>query len=148
MNSDATALDSAISTLRQYYGTRLDGPRERTEAQMRHTLKQQMGLDEAAAGRVLQELTQTGHLTYVGSTPDGPLPRNAGTGPVISMPSTATADSGTPLITTASPDLLIGVSNEAGSDVGNIAAEVAPEEGTVDEGQVTATGGHWRIGET
>jgi hypothetical protein len=147
MDSDVTTLDNALAVLQRYYGKRLDGSRERTEAQMRHTLRQQMGMDEATAAHVLQQLTVMGRLVYVGGAPGGPLPVAGSTGPVISMPLTQSADGGKPLITAASPSLVMGVVDDAGGDVGEIVdsdVEGAPEPGI--SGEVDGGNGYWRIG--
>jgi hypothetical protein len=131
MDSDATALQNALAVLRQDYGQRLAGPRRATEARMRHTLEQRMGLDELMADRVVKKLYETGQLAYIGSADSGTEPGTSTTGPVISMPNTQSADGGTPFRTTASPALIMGVVNDPGggdvpaAPLGADAADVA-----------------------
>ena len=86
MDTDATALENALTVLRQDYGERLAGPLQAGEARMRHTLEQRMNLDELTADRVVKKLSQTGRLAYVGSVDSGTEPGTSTTGPVISMP--------------------------------------------------------------
>ncbi len=113
MDSDATALQNALAVLRGQYGAQLAGPRQGTEAQMRHTLEQQMGLDELTADRMVKKLYETGKLVYMGSADQGTEPGTSTTGPVISMPLTPTS-SGEPLITTADPALVMGTVRDPG----------------------------------
>src|SRR4051812_13824492 len=101
MDNDATTLQNALTVLRQQYGEQLAGPRRSTEAQMRHTLEKQMGLDELTADRVVKKLYETGRLVYMGEQDTGTEPGTSTTGPVISMPNTQSADGGMPLRTTA-----------------------------------------------
>ena len=152
MDSEATTLQSALDVLRRQYGQRLTGPQQHTEAQMRHTLKQEMGMDAATAERILKQLTVTGRLVYVGSAEGGPLPIPDGTGPVISMPLTQSADGGAPLITAASPALIMGIVDKPGGDVGDVVesnAEEGPGSATVGDYEDVGgerTQGYWRIG--
>jgi hypothetical protein len=122
MDSDATALRQALGVLRQQYGDRLAGPQKRTQAEMRHTLQAQMGLDELTADSIVIKLRDTGRLSYVGSAEVGTEPGTTATGPVISEPLTQSGDGGAPLITTASPAMIMGVAQEEG---GNVAGDVA-----------------------
>ena len=160
MDSDATALQNALAVLRQYHGERLAGSRGSTEAQMRHTLVQQLGVDELTAGRVLKKLYETGRLVYVGSTArsstpgtgtdDDAEPDTTATGPVISMPLTQSADTGAPLVTSASPAMVMGIVDDRGGDVSQIVdtEDVAP--GPIASGEGAKEGdhtqGYWRIG--
>jgi hypothetical protein len=123
MDNDATALQNALAVLRRQHGEHLSGPRRATEAQMRQTLQQQMGVDDLTADRVVKKLHQTGRLAYVGGADVGTEPGTTDTGPVISMPTTQSADGGRPLITTASPGLIMGVANDPANDVGAITDE-------------------------
>jgi len=120
MDTDATTLQNALSTLRQQHGEQLAGPRRRTEAQMRQTLQQHLGLDELAADRVVKKLYETGRLVYVGSADSGTEPGTSTTGPVISMPNTQSADGTMPLRTAASPAMIMGLVDQPGG--GDIAA--------------------------
>ncbi len=117
---------------------------------MRHTLEQEIGLNSSTAANVLKKLTITGRLVYVVSAEGGPLPIPDGTGPVISMPLTQSADGGTPLITAVSPALIMGIVDKQGSGVGDIVdtdAEAAPEPATGGEyAEGERTHGYWRIG--
>jgi hypothetical protein len=114
MDNDATTLQDALAVLRRHYGDRVTGAQRSTEAQMRHTLQEQMGLDELAADRVLKQLSQTGRVVYMGSRDVGSEPGTSTTGPVISMPLTSTNTSAEPLITTAAPALAMGSVNDPG----------------------------------
>src|SRR5689334_18589120 len=114
MDNDATVLQNALAVLRQHYGEQLTGSRRTTEAQMRHTLQEQLGLDELAADRVLKQLSQTGRLVYMGNRDVGTEPGTSTTGPVISMPLTSTNTGAEPLITTATPALAMGTVNDPG----------------------------------
>lgn len=180
MDSDATTLQNAVDLLRQRYGERLPGSQVDAEAQMRRTLEQQMGLDMLAADRVLKRLCLSGQLAYVDSAGTGTeAGTDAGTGavddseanttatgPVISMPLTQSADVGQPLITSASPAMLMGITNDTNQD-GDIArAEDPNPDGdtlgwlvapAIDEGPTPDTTGgnedgggraqgYWRIG--
>ncbi|MGA7731772.1 MAG: hypothetical protein WCD37_10945 [Chloroflexia bacterium] len=151
MDSDQTALQNALDVLRQHHGTQLSGPQQRGEAEMRHTLKQELGCDTATAERILKQLTTTGRLAYVGSAEGDSLPISDGTGPVISMPLTQSADGGAPLITTASPALIMGIVDKPGGDVGDIVdthEEDEREATTVGEREKVGgerTQGYWRI---
>ena len=165
MDSDPTTLRNALAVLRQAYGEQLAGPQRRTEAQMRHTLQQQMGLDEITADNVLIKLRDTGRLVYVGSADVGTEPGTTSTGPVISMPGTQVAGVGGPLITTAAPGMLMGMGNEEDRTVGrniaennegatmgqlgdtNVEAALAPVTmGEHEEVESDPTRGYWRIG--
>lgn len=171
MDNDSTALQNAISVLRQQYGEQLAGPRQRTEAQMLQTLQQQLGLDGAAAEHVVKKLYDSGQLTYVAGSDSGSEDGTdtedtpSDTGPVISMPSTQSADGGAPLITTVSPAMLMGIVNEEGGDVGSYVTEdndepgmgdvgiadtnieAAPTKGTTGgRGDMEGMQGYWRIG--
>lgn len=183
MNTDATALQNALDVLRRHYGERLAGARQRTEDQMRNTLAQELGVDQLGAAFVLKRLCQTGQLEYVGNTGTGTgtgtgtdtgedtgsgvaaEPGASATGPVISMPLTQTAEVGRPLITTASPAMLMGITNEQGGDAAPDQADAVEGETlgwllapAVEPGEVhTATEdreqnegehaeGYWRIG--
>lgn len=176
MDSDATTLQNAVDVLRRHYGEQLAGPQVGTETQMRNALQQQLGLDPLGADRVLKQLRDTNRLVYVGSeedeagTEDGTgtdredIPDARGTGPVISMPLTQSADGGRPLITTASPAMLMGITNDQSGDAAPATENpggdtlgwlVAPAVG---EGPTPATTGdnpdqaddhtqgYWRIG--
>lgn len=174
MDSDETTLQNALDVLRQHYGERLVGPQQSAEAQMRHTLEEQMGLDMLAADRVLTRLCLSGRLSYVDSTntdtvvgtgtTDTAEPGTTATGPVISMPLTQSADGGQPLITTASPGMLMGVATERGGGVNRgpentedetlgwlvaPAVDAAPVPATTGEAEGAEGGrsqGYWRIG--
>jgi hypothetical protein len=113
MDSDATALQNALAVLRKQYGAQLAGPRQRTQAQMRHTLEEQMRLDELTADRLVKKLSETGQLVYMGSADQGTEPGPSTTGPVISLPMTPTSG-GNPLITTADPALVMGTVRDPG----------------------------------
>ncbi len=181
MDSDATTLQNALDVLRQHYGEQVPGPQLSAEAQMRHTLEQQMGLDPLTADRVLKRLCISGQVVYVDSADagnqagndrdnrdnrgTGAEPGTTATGPVISMPLTQSADGGQPLITSASPAMLMGIVDDKGGNVGPGRAEnderdtlgwlVAPAVEGV-SGPVTAgenegaesnrPQGYWRIG--
>lgn len=150
MDSDETALQNALDVLRQHYGTQLYAPQQRGEVEMRHTLRQELGVDAAMAERILKKLTVRGRLEYVGSAEGDPSLIADGTGPVISMPLTQSADGGAPLITAASPALIMGIVDKQGSGVSEIVdsgTESAPEPDTV-EGYADGerTQGYWRIG--
>jgi hypothetical protein len=166
MDSDVTTLRNALAVLRRQYGEQLAGPQRRTEAQMRHTLQEQMGLDEITADRVLIKLRDTGRLMYVGSAEVGTEPGTTTTGPVISMPGTQTAGVGGPLITTAAPDVVMGIVTDQDSDVsrrvaennegatmgqlGDTNVEAAPTPVTIgerEEVEADRTHGYWRIGQ-
>jgi hypothetical protein len=108
---------------------------------MRHTLKQELGLDAAATEALLKKLTVTGRLVYVGSAEGGPLPVPDSTGPVISMPLTQSADGGAPLITAVSPKLVMGVVENQEEGVSDIADADTGEEADLESSQ-----GYWRIG--
>lgn len=177
MDTDATALQNALDVLRRHYGERLAGAQQGTEDQMRNTLAQELGVDQLGAAFVLKRLCQTGQLEYVGNTGTAtdtsddtgsgvaPEPGASATGPVISMPLTQTAEAGRPLITTASPAMLMGITNEQGGDAEQDQADAVEGETlgwllapAVEPGEVqTATGdpeqtegdhaeGYWRIG--
>ncbi|HEY0071376.1 MAG TPA: hypothetical protein VGE04_15530 [Chloroflexia bacterium] len=176
MDSDATTLQNALDVLRQQYGEQLSGPQAGTEAQIRSTLQQQLNLDPLGADRVLKGLYESNRLVYVGAEDEGSEEGNRtgddrtaddarGTGPVISMPLTQSADGGQPLITTASPAMLMGISSDQGGEANRAEAEstegdtlgwlVAPaiEEGsrpsTSEDNQDVEgnrTQGYWRIG--
>jgi hypothetical protein len=154
MDNNATALNKALSVLRQHHGEHLDGPQQRTQAQMRQTLQREMSLDEMAADRILTALTSSGRLVYVGGAEPDPIPEDETTGPVISMPLTQTADGGTPLITTASPALVMGIvdgQDQAGPIDTDTEAQPAPRKAGEDperdaqlEGDLAH--GYWHIG--
>ena len=168
MDSDVTTLRNALAVLRQQYGEQLAGPQRRTQAQMRHTLQQQMGLDEIMADRVLIKLRDTGRIAYVGGADVGTEPGTTETGPVISMPGTQVAGVGGPLITTAAPGTLMGLGNEEERDIernttnvaennegatmgqlGDTNVEAAPAPVTIgehEEAESDRTHGYWRIG--
>jgi len=117
MDNDTATLQNALAVLRGQYGAQLAGPRQHTEAQMRHTLEQQMRLDELTADRLVKKLYETGKLVYMGTADRGTEPGTSTTGPVISMPSTQTTG-GAPLITTADAALVMGsVRDPGGGDV-------------------------------
>jgi hypothetical protein len=151
MDSDAPTLQSALEVLQRHFGERLSGPRQSAETQMRNTLQQELGLDEARAGDVLKELSATDRLAYVEDADIGSTAGAGETGPVISMPLTQSADGGTPLITAISPAMVMGIVDQPGADVGQIVesdeaeppptAAVEGEEAGADSAQ-----GHWRIG--
>lgn len=156
MDSDAT---NALGVLRQHHGEQLAGSRVHAEAQMRHTLEQQMGLDERTAERVLKKLYETGQLVYVSSTGGSSAPGTGteddteadttATGPVISMPLTQSADGGAPLITSASPAMIMGIVDEQGGDVGQIVDNEEAGSATVrqdEEVEGDRAQGYWRIG--
>jgi hypothetical protein len=186
MDGDATTtLQNALDVLRQHYGEQVPGPQLSAEAQMRQTLEQQMGLSPLEADRVLKQLCISGRVVYVdsadagaeagtrtgtGATSHGDDAR--GTGPVISMPLTQSADGGQPLITSASPAMLMGITGEQAGEVTRgeaIRGEaentegdtlgwlVAPAIGATPAPEPTTTGddeevegnraqGYWRIG--
>lgn len=165
MNSDTTTPQSALSVLRQQYGEHLNGPQESTETQMRDTLKQNMSLDEQGADRVIKELSQNGQLVYIPTEDEETSTDTSGTGPVISMPNTQSADGGAPLITTASPAMLMGITDDSngstGGDfagsaegdtverLGDINYEALPGSGTVADLERVGSRdprGYWRIG--
>ncbi len=156
-----TTLESALGVLRQHYDSKLAGSRERTEAQMRHTLKEQLGLGETAAGQLLRQLCDTGRLQYVAGTGQAvEQDESSTTGPVISMPGTQSGGGGGELITTASPAMILGAVDYEGADVNRgleDAALPAAHTGyesennrdSEDKGEsiaAQAAAGYWRIG--
>jgi hypothetical protein len=175
MNGDATTLQNALDVLRRHYGEQVPGPQLSAEAQMRQTLEQQMGLDPLEADRLLKHLCASGHVVYVDGADAGTAESTStvadnhaddarGTGPVISMPLTQSADGGQPLITSASPAMLMGITGEEGGDVARGEAEgtegdtlgwlVAPATGAAPAPTTTGgagdaeddrTQGYWRI---
>jgi hypothetical protein len=62
MDNDAMVLQNALRVLREQHGAQLDAAGRGMEPELRHTLQQQMGLDEPAADRVVKKLYQTGRL--------------------------------------------------------------------------------------
>src|SRR5690349_12608595 len=98
MEQDAQTLESAIAALQQRFGTQLSGPMDRTQAQMRAALSEQMGVDDLQADRIVKKLTEVGRLRYGGAGMDDDTVVPAGTGPVISMPGTTTAQSGEQIV--------------------------------------------------
>jgi len=149
MDSDETTLQNALNILRQRHGAQLPGPQQRGVSEMRNTLTQGLGFDTAVVHNILNNLTRTNRLEYVSDAKGDALPGAEGTGPVISMPLTQSADGGTPLITTASPGMIMGIVNEPGG-VGEIVesdAESSPEPASIGEHEDgERTGGYWRIG--
>ena len=101
MDSDETTLQNALNILRQRHGAQLPGPQQRGVSEMRNTLTRDLGLDTALVHNILNNLTRTNRLEYVSDAKGDALPDAEGTGPVISMPLTQSADGGTPLITAA-----------------------------------------------
>ncbi|MBF6611703.1 MAG: hypothetical protein IVW55_01065 [Chloroflexi bacterium] len=160
MHSDAT-LESALGVLRQHYDSKLAGSRERTEAQMRHTLREQLGLDETSAAQLLRQLCDTGRLQYVvGTGQTVEKDASSTTGPVISMPGTQSGGGGGELITTASPAMILGAVDYEGGDVNrgledaSLPATTGEYEGDNNseaenkDGRIAAqaAAGYWRIG--
>lgn len=156
-----TTLESALAVLRQHYGGQLEGSRDRTEAQIRYTLKEQLGLDEATSFQLFRQLCDTGHLSYVegqGRAADRDEPNT--TGPVISLPGTLSGGGGGQLITTASPAMIMGNVDYEGGDVNSGLADAARPEAPVeyedenggdaedDDAQLAdaSSAGYWRIG--
>ena len=165
MDNDPTTLRNALSVLHQHYGEKLIGPLRHTQAEMRHTLQQELGLDEIMADRVLIKLRDTGRLAYVGSADTGTEPGTTTTGPVISMPGTQVGGVGGPLTTTAAPGMLMGMGNDedrgAGPNIaennegatmgqlGDTSVEPTPAPVTIgehEEVESDRTHGYWRIG--
>lgn len=158
MDNDATTLQKALDTLRQHYGPQLNGPQHGTEGQMRDTLQQQMAIDMSTADDLVDKLCETGQLVYVdtfdamtgggGEGGSGTSEGTTTTGPVISMPLTQSADGGAPLITTASPAMVMGIVDYQGGDVGRT-VEAGPESlpaSDVGEAESVSAQGYWRIG--
>ena len=94
MDSDARALQTALNTLRQQHGDRLDGALGDTQDTLRRTLQQQMGVDAAAADRLVKKLSEDGQLRFVTEDVDDEDTGVPATGPVIAIPGTTTAQSG------------------------------------------------------
>src|SRR5690348_1124344 len=110
MENDASTLQNALAVLHKQYGNLLTGPKQQSEVKLRHTLQQQLKVNDVTADRILTKLVQLGRLVYVGATMHGYESGTNTTGPVISMPGTSTSGGGE-IISTASPDQLMGRGN-------------------------------------
>jgi len=119
---------------------------------MRETLEQELGLDAATAERVVRDLSESDRLAYITTSDSGTEVGTNTTGPVISMPLTQTADGGAPLVTTASPAMIMGIVDNQGGDITEVVDSgderppepVAPQEDEEVAGDRTQ--GYWRIG--
>jgi len=91
MDTDAATLQNALGVLQQQFGGQLAGPVRKTQAQMRQTLEQRLGLDELAADRLVKKLTETGRLVYMGAdqVPGGDS-TPAGSGALFDLPGALT----------------------------------------------------------
>ena len=151
MDSDAATLDNALAVLRRHLGEQLAGPSQRGEDQMRYTLKQELGLDERSAMQIIKNLRESGQLVYVGGTDagtdTGTGEGTSDTGPVISMPNTQSADGGAPLITTASPAMVMGIVNDPNAGVERVVEEDTRMPTNREPGEAQrGNAGYWRIG--
>lgn len=152
MNSESITLQKALDVLRRHYGERLSGPQGGGEAQMRETLQQELGLDASSSERIIRDLSDTDKLVYINSTDPGSEVGTNTTGPVISMPLTQTSEGGAPLVTTASPAMIMGIVDYQGGDVSEVVDSegerppepIAPQEDEEVEGDRLQ--GYWRIG--
>ncbi len=127
MDTDARALQTALNTLRQQYGDRLEGSLGDTQDDLRRTLEQQIGADPATADRLVKKLTESGRLRFVTEDVDDEDTGVPATGPVLAIPGTTTAQSGEEFVV---PAPVIGTAvNRGGGLVAESAVAPNPDSG-------------------
>ncbi len=162
MTQDPAGSAAALATLQARFGARLAGPRQPGQVTLRRAVEDALGVDEAAADRLVKQLYETGRLRYVGA--DDAMPAEP-TG-AVDIPAALTPSGQERVIssgTTAGVEATLGgigtVSGSIGGslpavDAGYIGLRAAyrdaagADSGTPAEGTAPADAspGYWQIG--
>jgi hypothetical protein len=142
MDTDARALETALATLQQQYGSQFKGSMQSSQAQMRQTLEAKMGIDELSADRLVKKLIETGRLRYAVTDQDEDPNVTTDTGPIIPVVGTTQAQGAGPVTVPVTPAIgtvgamaeMNGATNATGGVgggpvmIGAIAAATADEK--------------------